>query len=315
MLGALLSGSASLLQAQTYPTPQHPKSYSVLALGTSLKVGVTQNGVYRITYEDLVSAGLVSRPLSTRKLAVYGNVSGYLPFFNTADIYDDLAALPFSVYDPNKDGMFGPGDYLVFYAQSQARATYQAQSGTFSVTINPYCDTTYYFVGIQAEYVPEIPMETASAEASAPQIEVFPDYVHHEQELYNVCEGGATWLGERFMSGGASHNINITLPGAVRGNTASTYVRTAARTASGTASFTLRTGEKTQSVYLSKNEACTQFAETTLDFPVSDEKTTFSFLYNKESSAGEGYLDKITVSYNRRLAFSSGSLNFRAPQG
>ncbi len=315
LLGALLSGSASLLQAQTYPTPQHPKSYSVLALGTSLKVGVTQNGVYRITYEDLVSAGLVSQPLSARKLAVYGNVSGYLPFFNTADIYDDLAALPFSVYDPNQDGMFGPGDYLVFYAQSQARATYQAQSGTFSVTINPYCDTTYYFVGIQAEYVPEIPMETASAEASAPQIEVFPDYVHHEQELYNVCEGGATWLGERFMSGGASHNINITLPGAVRGNTASAYVRTAARTASGTASFTLRVGEKTQSVYLSKNEACTQFAETTLDFPVSDEKTTFSFLYNKESSAGEGYLDKITVSYNRRLAFSSGSLNFRAPQG
>ncbi|MDE6695040.1 MAG: hypothetical protein K2J57_04330, partial [Bacteroidales bacterium] len=99
------------------------------------------------------------------------------------------------------------------------------------------------------------------------------------------------------------------------GNTASAYVRTAARTASGTASFTLRIGEETRSVYLPKTESCTQFAETTLTFPVSDEKATFSFVYNKESSAGEGYLDKITVSYNRRLALSSGSLNFRSPQG
>ena len=305
----------SLLQAQTYPTPQHPKSYSVLALGTSLKVGVTQNGVYRITYEDLVSAGLVSAPLPTRKLAVYGNVSGPLPYFNTADIYDDLAALPFSVYDPNQDGMFGPGDYLVFYAQSQARATYQAQSGTFSVAINPYCDTTYYFVGTQAEYVPEIPTETTSAEASAPRIEVFPGYVHHEQELYNVCEGGATWLGERFLSGGTSHNILIALPGAVRGDIASAYIRTAGRTSSGTASFTLQIGENTRSLYLYKESACTQFAETTLNFPVSEEKAAFSFLYNKESSAGEGYVDKITVTYNRRLSLSSGSLNFRSPQG
>ncbi len=317
MLGALLSAPVSLLYAQTIPTPQHPKSYSVLALGTSLKVGVTQNGVYRITYEDLVSTGLVSQPIPTRKLAVYGNVSGPLPYFNTADIYDDLAALPFSVYDPNRDGMFGPGDYLVFYAQSQTRATYQAsRPGTFSVEINPYCDTTYYFVGTQAEYTPEIPSEAASAEASAPRVEVFPDYVHHEQELYNVCEGGATWLGERFVSGGISQNISLPLPGAVRGDSASAYIRTAGVTTSGSSSFTVQVGGNTHSFYhRAAMYFCAQFAEATLAFSVSDEKAVLSFLYNKESSAGNGYIDKITVSYKRRLALSSGSLNFRSPQG
>lgn len=317
LFGLLSAMQVSPSPAQTHPSPQQPKSYSVLALGTSLKVGVTQNGVYRITYADLVSAGLLSAPVPTRKLAVYGNASGYLPYYNTADIYDDLASLPFAVYDLNQDGMFGADDYLVFYAQSQARATCRiSPSVAFSVEINPYCDSTYYFVGIHAEYTPEIPSEAVSVETSASPIETFPDYVHHEQELYNTCSGGSTWLGERFLNGGTSLNLDLALPGAVRGDTASAYIRTAGVTTSGSSSFRVQVGEISQTLYLrTAAESCAQFAETTLDFPVAGETETFSFFFNKESSAGNGYIDKITLSYLRRLSLSAGSLNFRAPQG
>ncbi len=85
--------------------------HSVLASGNWYKVSVEQSGMHRLTYEQLVEIG-IQNPASVR---VYGTGARLLPEHFSQGYVDDLSPVP--VYmDKGSDGMFGPGDHILFYA-------------------------------------------------------------------------------------------------------------------------------------------------------------------------------------------------------
>lgn len=318
----LLSGILCLLawqgkaQPAGQPDPCKGKRYSVLSSGPTLKVSVTQDGVYKIRYEDLLAQGLVSEPVQEEKLAIYGNRSGALPYFNDEGIYDDLAHLPFSIHNPEQDGMFGPGDFLLFYGQCQHRFEYAPSSRpAFSLTKNPYSDTTYYFVGTHAEYQASIPL-TASSGSPAVTVTEFPERILHETDRHNLCNGGMNWFGEQFLGNGASLSLSLPCQGAVTGRTATLFVQTAAQTSSGSASFQIQIAGKSFSIGHSSitSSACSDIRSGLFEFPLSGEQVTAEFRYSKSSAASNGYLDRVILHYARSLSLESGSLNFRSPE-
>ena len=64
------------------------------------RISLTEDGVYRVTYEDLVSAGLKAPSLPARRLGL----------FNRGD------AVPVSIHDGG-DGLFGRGDWIEFVGE------------------------------------------------------------------------------------------------------------------------------------------------------------------------------------------------------
>lgn len=122
----------------------------MLSYGPTLRVGVENSGVYRVTYADLQREGLLQAPVPSDRIAVYGNRAGMLPTLNTSDIYDDLTDLPIAMYDGG-DNQFDPGDYFLFYGQSPVVWHYRPDSDgsrpAFTHQQHNYSDRTYYFIG------------------------------------------------------------------------------------------------------------------------------------------------------------------------
>ena len=149
---------------------------SVLSSGSWIKIRISESGVYRLTYEDLKSAGL-STPENVR---IYGYGGAMLSQNFSVSKIDDLPSVGFYM-EKGSDGVFGSGDYILFYGQG---TTSWAYNGTqFIHTRNPYSDYGYYFLtdnaGIQTflntpSAANNTPTTASNAPSTANKIEKSP---------------------------------------------------------------------------------------------------------------------------------------------
>ena len=109
---------------------------SVLRDGTLFKVGVVEDGMYRITFDELSAAGVDVPALQLDYISLFGNVNGVLPESNSAPCYDDLTEMSVWIDDEG----------VVFYGQNPANWT--LENGFYKHNTNYYSDTTFYFLKI-----------------------------------------------------------------------------------------------------------------------------------------------------------------------
>ena len=303
------------VQAQTYPEPSMRKSYSVLAAGQTLRVAVVQEGIYKIAYEDLTRQGLLSQAVASHKIALYGNTAGMLPFFNAPGIYDDLSPLPVQMQDGN-DGTFGPGDYFLFYGQSPHRWSYNATGREFSYTRHYFCDSVFYFVSLNAELEHRIETSPSESESSAEQLTWFPEHIHHENDLVNLCDGGLDWLGESFTLSSNSRSLPLATPDPVPGQKGILYAATGAQTSEGTGNFRLQLNQTRLNLYHNPigNGTAYDKASTKDSVPVTSGTSTVDISFSKTGNTNNGYLDYLSLVYPRYLRLNGAYLFFRHPQ-
>lgn len=117
--GKILKLQSFDLQITKSSQPQNVKSIlshtytsnSVLSQGKFVKIRITDSGIYKLTYEDLVSMGI--NPANVRIFGYGGNVLEQ--DFSLPKI-DDLPEV--AIYmNKGSDGVFNAGDYILFYAQ------------------------------------------------------------------------------------------------------------------------------------------------------------------------------------------------------
>lgn len=313
-----IAATAFPCQAQESSHPYQAQKQSVLSSGPSLKIGVTQDGVYRIRYEDLVSAGLTNQAEPSSNIALYGNKSGMLPYFNTPDIPDDLSPLPIWIQDGG-DGTFGPGDYFLFLGQSPHIWTYDTSHGFLHQT-NYYSDTTYYFVSLNPVSTCRIENATETGQGDT-RITTSIEHVHHENDLSNICNGSVHWLGERFSSSGESQTVTLSTPDPANGNqkNAKLLIQTAVQTNNGTASFTIHAnGENMQINHTGATGSnavspCTDMRSLQQELSISASQTSIVFTYQKSNAASSGFIDFIDLLYERSLRVRDQALFFRNP--
>ena len=63
---------------------------SVLSTGNWYKIAVEVTGIYKITYNDLVSYGINPGQINPKHIRLYGNGNGMLPELASAFRYNDL---------------------------------------------------------------------------------------------------------------------------------------------------------------------------------------------------------------------------------
>ena len=300
---------------------------SVLSYGSTLRIGVETSGIYRITYEDLQREGLLSAPVPSDRIALYGNRAGMLPTRNTADIYDDLTDLPIAMYDGG-DGQFDNGDYFLFYGQSPVTWQYNATAQpAFTHRQHNYSDRTYYFIGhnhpTPAARITDAPrVELAGDEQDLTD---FPDYLCYEKDLYNIVSGGQAWYGEAFNASGETRTIPLALndlstdPLSTLSQTGNDNVqlRVAASglMVDGLGHLEVQAGAASGEISLPANTNTSSqvsglytaaFRQTATDLPVK-------LTYRKSGNAQQAYLDYIEIVYQRHLRLYRGQLLFRHP--
>ena len=118
---------------------------SAMASGNWYKVGLSETGIYKLTYEELKSLGVNVENVDPRQIRVYHNGGGVLPEANAEARHDDLVEIPIYVAG-EADGRFDKNDYILFYGRGPVCWKYNTSKRAFEHIQNPYDDYAYAFV-------------------------------------------------------------------------------------------------------------------------------------------------------------------------
>ena len=135
--------------------------------------------------------------ITPENVRIYGYGGALLNEDFTAKYIDDLPQVPIYIHK-GSDGVFGEGDYILFYGQANISWRYDARKGTFSHVRNHYSDRGYYFVTAGEGEAKQIPRQVAETSSAVGNFISFTDYLLHEQDLLNLADGGREFYGEEF---------------------------------------------------------------------------------------------------------------------
>lgn len=286
---------------------------SVLSSGQWFQFSVAQTGIYKVTYQDLVNMGM-STPIHSSQLAVFGNGGMMLPEANSAKRIDDLQELPILVSDGGDD-VINENDYFLFYGQSPHRISYDSLNQQFKHDYNIYSDASFYFVTQTSGIGEKKRIQTVNNENLNENLSVqdFTYFDFFEEDLYNLCESGKNWFGERYdITLNTSHLFQ--LPGAPIGTG---HIRIQAASASSTSSL-LQVSVNSSNIGNASLPGISSpylaaIANRSLTFTPTSKDLSIGITYNKPTTSSSAYLDWIELETPCTLTLRNGMTSFRNP--
>ncbi|RRA98701.1 type IX secretion system sortase PorU [Larkinella rosea] len=305
-IGLILIGLG--LSARAQPLP------SVLADGPWLKIGITKTGVCKLDAAFLTKAGVSVSALDPRTIRLFGNGGAALPQANAKFRARDLTENAIWV-NGETDGRFDASDAVYFFAESPHPVFYDSTARRFSHQINPYSDTTYYFLtygqktGKRMATQPTMPQ-------SGTVITEFDDYAFYKPagELTNLVRSGREWL--EYLGIGTDKTVSFNLSGLVPNSTALVTSDVVGRALVNT-QFQVKWG--TQAVGTQAIESVTDY---TYDRKGRQNRQTFTVtpaslenpvrLTLSYDKTGQGYLQSLAIQTRRTLRRYDESFLFRS---
>jgi hypothetical protein len=286
-------------------------SNSVLSNGTWYKIGVVQEGVYKLSYQYLKDKGIDVDNTNPKNINIYGNGAGMLPQDNGVFRYDDLQPCAIHVEGEN-DNVFHPQDYILFYGQSQDKWTYNGS--TFVRERNLFSDTTYYFIGIQAGNAKRIESRS-SLTSFTHEVVDFDDYTFHESDRSNLIRSGTLWLGEEFGTIN-QYSFNFRFGNLVKTSPVEIKTNVVSRTVKGISSFDIQCNNYATNITdnsLSGNYATIYATQKTGSFIAYSNTNNLKVdvIFNKGNSEAKGWLNYIELFAKRELILEGNQLFFR----
>lgn len=286
---------------------------SVLASGNWFKFAVTETGVYRITYNDLVSAGLNPANINPQHLRLYGNGGGMLPEPNAAFRHDDLTEVAIFV-SGEEDGVFNQQDYILFYGQSAHAWKYTPGSPAFEHIHNIYDDLNYYFLTADKGFGKRIAEQPSTNLPATNIITTFNDYQVYERNSTNLMKSGRQWYGEVFDAI-LTRNFPFSFPNRVVDSNFQIQVSVAARSLQGTSfSFNINGISASAPISPISNQSYAIYAREgllTRSLQSSQETIDVRITYNKSAMPSTGWLNFIRIHAHRRLIMAGDQMPFR----
>lgn len=303
------------LKITSIPAPQKVSSgplhtyasSSVLAQGKFVKIHITNSGIYKLTYEDLMSMGI--NPANVRIFGYGGSVLDQ-NFMNPK--IDDLPEVAIWM-EKGSDGIFNAGDYILFYAQGVNRWSYNSSKSMFTHSPNPYSKYGYYFVTSDAGSGKKIQDKTISVPqgATVHSVEEFTDYQLHEYDQINLCQSGKEFYGEIFNDV-LSYDFPFSFPNPISVKVqldvaaASSEISNFTLSLNGGQSKILSVAKKTDDNYVQAMAANNIFS-----FTPNGDNLNFNVSYTKSTSLSVGYLNYLEVNVRRQLKMAGSAMQFQ----
>ena len=307
----------------TQLTDLHPKSsnisfatHTVLASGNWYKIAVSSTGIYKITYNDLITMGFDVNNLHSNTISVFGRKTGMLAESNAAIRNDDLQELAIFMADGN-DGNFDPSDYILFYGQSSVNWNLNTSNNLFEHQINYYNDNTYYYITTTAGIGMQKRIQTATEPTAAPTkiIDNFNDYAFHHSELNNLAKSGKIWLGEKFNTTVPSLNFSFNFPDINSdSNVVVKYSLFSSSTLTSQFIVNVNSHIKTHNFSVVSGSYTDLLATQVIDnisFNNAGPLINTNLTYNFPLSSSNGYLNYLELNVLRHLRFIGDQLSFR----
>jgi hypothetical protein len=302
----ILIGMFALL---TVANAQNYADESVLSTGKWYKLGIVEDGIYKLDRTFFSGIGINPDDVDPRNIRIYGNGGAILPQENNIYRHDDLVENAIYVAG-EADGNFDAGDYVYFYGQSAHTWDFGNETQRFKHNYHLYADTNYYFLNIAND--PGKRVASVPSEANATNIASQGRGVRfHEVESENLIKSGRYWLGEKFDLV-TEKTLGFYMPDVKADGKIRLSIRMAARSDRNT-NFQIRAGNTILgqidlgSTNVSNSEARHYVAKTQTytinpSAVAQDDSLYIRMIYNKSgSSRSEGWLDWIEIDYDQEL--------------
>lgn len=302
--------------AQASSRAQTWASHSVLSSGEWYKVAVSQDGVHRITRDDLVALGVNIDGLDPRTISIYGNGGGMLPERNDAFRHDDLVENAIEVTGES-DGSFDAGDEIRFYGQGPHRWKEDTVSCLrFAHTTHLYSNKTYYFIRVGSGSGKRLSTQGNSDLGVTNTVTTFDDYAFHEAEEVNLLKSGRDWYGELFDIT-TDHEVNFNFSNVVGGAESQIAFNGLIRSIGAASSFAVDlNGNDLASV--SAPTVTGEYYQKFADFATTCETLSgtggtlnLDIHFNKANVNSKAWLNKVDVNVRRNLTMAGGQVIFR----
>ncbi len=291
---------------------------SVLSTGTWYKIGVKQEGIYKIDLAFLSGLGINTSGLSSAAIRLYGNGGAMLPENNSQPRIDDLFENPVEMNDGG-DGLFNNADYFSFYAPGPDRWVKDSINGRFMHIKNLYTDTAWYYLTIggtgkriSTNSTPLSPTITVSG---------FNERYFYENNLVNLLNSGKEWYGDEFdnnLGGNTSRSFTVSWPGLIVTQPLTLVSDIAARSVGATAAFAVKiNGQQVQSMTLPgvSGNFLDPFGSSLMQqnsFLVTQPDLSVNYQFNPSVQGAQAWLNSFELHGRRSLTINSnGPLFFR----
>jgi len=318
-LEKLVSFRIELVESRSAARGGGQRSYpdnSKLASGDWFRFSIAKDGVYKVTYEALRDMGADVNDLSSDRINVYGNHFGLLPFVNNVERPTDLILNAIEMVDGG-DGVFGPGDHLLFYGTGAHR--WEVQNDRFVHTRNVYSDSASYFIGLDVDPPSRVADADLTTDEATTTVTAFNDRHFINRELVNLLKSGRNWLGETFDLT-TTYNYNFDTPFLSPGSTATLVVDVVGRTygLSNSSSFTITSGGSlnttlsVQGISQNNTSPVARAAQTVQTFSPTGNSVPVTMSFTKfDPVTSVGWLNYLELNCRRQLRMTGDQVAFR----
>ncbi|MDE6523542.1 MAG: type IX secretion system sortase PorU [Muribaculaceae bacterium] len=277
-------------------------SSSVLSSGKWVKIDISDSGLHTLTKQNLKNFGF-NDPNS---VYIYGYGGRMISETLSTDLPDDLPPVPIVRVS---DGS------ITFYATGHIgpKASTSGQM-KYDHTINPYGDTSYYFIS-DVKPSTETEVVDLSDSEGLPIADTFTCQLVHERDLLQCANSGRDYLGEDFRST-KSQTFNFDLPDNTTGD-AKIRVRFGANTTGAPSSFIvsangqrLNATNYDQIANVTSSEQFYKIATTVKDAKGVGNSLNVGIEYSQGGVVNTARLDWIEVEYERALSLKDSRLYF-----
>jgi len=287
---------------------------SLLASGSWYRISVEKSGIHKLSYEQLSSMGL-QNPAAAR---LYGKGGYPLPEHFSEGYTDDLNPLPLYM-SKGSDDLFGPGDFILFYAQGPVSWTYDETEQMYLHELHAYSRKGYYFV-TDGQGAAEFPEDLELSTANPTHIVTSYDYRDQvEEETYNLIHSGREWYGDLF-SVNLTGNYPFEIPGLIQSEDLRVLVSAAARSGSASTYSVSINSEELGTFSVSGTDLSLYTATYAYEnsrqytYQSGQEQVVVSLSYNRPDANSEGWLNSIVLNARSALVLNGQELSFRDSQ-
>ncbi len=161
-----------------------------------IKLIIKEEGLYKITYEDIKNLGLEPSFYKINEIGIFSLFGERLnPERDSINYLNPLPfPCPFIFKDIDNDGYFTQKDTLIFYSPSPKRRFFE--NGEFRYYENPFSDEIVYFLALEKGDSQFMDTLNVSPGLSDKERDFCLNYYRHERNLINLGKRGLRWEGE-----------------------------------------------------------------------------------------------------------------------
>ena len=218
---------------------------SVLATGKWVKFEATQEGIYKIDYDFLSSAGFDLNSIDPRTIKIYNNGGKVL----SENINDqrpiDLVENAITIVGES-DGKFDQGDYILFYGRGTDFWDYDSTQSKIVRFHHPYTNHNYYWItygGVNGRRIQNIPSLNTTSDYLQTNSLAFADL---EEDKINIGKTGREYYGDNFTQAILSRTYTNSLNGRISSTPINYNMRFAVASKTG---LTLKASENNKPIF------------------------------------------------------------------